>query len=356
VYSRLTRVRKLGMRHRGSLFVTCAKGVEPYLQNELVTLGFHTNQLTNGLRGVTINSIPPESLMPCIFRVNFLSRLATRVLLPIHEFKIFSGKDDLYKRTKEISWTQFIPPNATFAISSRVDASLNEFKSPLYAVQVCKDGIVDRYRMDLGGNRRPNVDTHNPDVHIRLRMIGNDAQIFVDTSLEPLHRRGYRKTSVEAPVQETLAAFVLRLACEESGYQFRGSALCDPCCGSGTFLAEAAMIATNTPPDFRKVKLASTKFAPKLVVTNPPYGKRLDFDTNLKSLYRRLGDFMKNECARPADGWVLTGDTKLSKEVGLKPKTSHILNNGGIESRLLHFDIYSKKKEPNNNIETQNIE
>jgi putative N6-adenine-specific DNA methylase len=252
------------------------------------------------------------------------------------------------------------------------------------------------------GKRRPTIDIKNPDIQLNLYINGTLAIISFDTSGKPLHKRGYRQESVQAPVQESLAAALLAMA----GYQGT-EILCDPCCGSGTFLIEAALMATQTAPgylrqqwgfmhladfsqqrwlkvkaeaDAKRLPLAPKRIfgmdvnssvvrscqanlraagfhqaieflpgdfrdykpsvSPSFIMANPPHGRRLDDAETLQPLYRALGDFMKQNCAAPAKGFVFTGNLKLAKEVGLAPKHRYVIDNGGIDSRLLVFDLY----------------
>jgi putative N6-adenine-specific DNA methylase len=313
------------------------------------------------------------------------------------QFKCFDQRS-LYKGASEIDWTAFIRRNQTFAIDANVHH--RELRNSLFAAQVVKDVICDQMRQKIGS--RPSVDVQNPDVQINLFIQNNRATISFDTSGAPLHKRGYRQESVEAPIQETLAAAILRLA------HYQGDAiLWDPCCGSGTLLIEAALIATGTCPGYlrkqwgfmhhpqydqiewlkvrnqldskrrplmaerlfgidlnknavraSKINLKAAGFhnevsiinadfkeyepspAPTLVVTNPPHGKRLEEVDGLRPLYRALGDFMKRKCVKPSLGYIFTGNLELAKEVGLAAKRRYPLNNGGVDSRLLEFEIY----------------
>ena len=135
----------------------------------------------------------------------------------------------------------FFKEGATFAIDANVNN--RELRNSLFAAQVVKDAICDQMRQRTG--RRPSVQVQNPDVQINLFIQQQNGVISFDTSGEPLHKRGYRQESVEAPIQESLAAAILRLA-----RYTKDQILLDPCCGSGTFLIEAALMATNTPPGY----------------------------------------------------------------------------------------------------------
>lgn len=374
-----------------SLFVTCATALEPLLAEELKNLG--VGSVFPGFRGVSIEGCEWNT----IYKINYGSRLASRVLLPLSRFKCFD-QASLYRGASQIDWSLYIKNNATIAIDANVHSP--KIRNSLFAAQVMKDAICDQLRQRVG--YRPSVNVQDPDVQLNLYIQNNLAVISFDTSGSPLHKRGYRQEGGEAPVQETLAAAILALA----GYN-RDEILLDPCCGSGTFLIEAALIATRTPPGYLrrkwgfmhhpaydqiewlkvrneldalrlplspkhlfgidigretvrvcKVNLKAAGFqsgvevsqcdfrdyvppvTPTLIIANPPYGRRLEDEERLVPLYRALGDFLKNHCAKPGQGFILTGNLELAKEVGLATTKRHILNNGGIESRLLEYKIY----------------
>lgn len=377
------------------IFVTCGQGLEPLLMEELTSLGF--KDLKAGFRGVTV----PLGSFSDIYRINYCSRLASRVLLPLMLFSC-GGADDLYESTSKVSWTQFIKPGKTFAIDANV--SHPNLRNSLYAAQVVKDAICDQYREKTG--KRPTVELKNPDVQLNLFIRDSLAVLSFDTSGVPLHKRGYRQESVDAPVQESLAAAFLHIA----GYRGEeGEVLCDPCCGSGTILIEAALIASRTQPGYLrrqwgfmehplysseewlkikkemdqqrrplpknqffgcdigagnvrvcKINLRAAGFqqdveitqndfreytpsiAPTIVMTNPPHGKRLDDGGwgYLQPLYRALGDFLKQKTSKPSRGFIFTTNQELAKEVGLSSKQRHVIMSGGEEGRLLEFDVY----------------
>eukprot|EP01112_Ceratiomyxa_fruticulosa_P012286 TRINITY_DN3394_c0_g2_i1.p1 TRINITY_DN3394_c0_g2~~TRINITY_DN3394_c0_g2_i1.p1 ORF type:complete len:422 (-),score=93.76 TRINITY_DN3394_c0_g2_i1:113-1378(-) len=233
------------------LFVTCSTGIEKLLCNELNSLGFQV--LSTAKRGVIIQG--SDNLFSDVFRVNYLSRLATRVLLPLKEFNRIKGNDDLYQGIRGMDWKRFFPnQSVTFSIDSNIHH--NAFNNSQYVSQLIKDGIVDNLR-DKTGNR-PNVDTKNPNFLLNLFLTENQSTIYFDTSTEPLFKRGYRSSTGEAPLHENLAAAMLHFSnwhesCKNvlSRNSSRSrEVLYDPCCGSATLLIEAALMATNTPPSF----------------------------------------------------------------------------------------------------------
>jgi putative N6-adenine-specific DNA methylase len=261
-----------------------------------------------------------------------------------------------------------------------------------------KDAIVDRIRETCGS--RPNVDTASPDVRINVHLHKNICTVSLDSSGDPLDRRGYRLERNEAPLRETLAAAVVALTGWDGSIP-----LADPMCGSGTIPIEAALRAGRVAPglqrpfgfqrwldydaglwerllqeadsgirtlpvglvtgcdqDSRAVKLAVRNaakagfegqvlffqaaldaFQPEgdtgVVIINPPYGKRLGEEESLKELYCQIGDIMKKRC-RGWTGYVLTGNLELAKYIGLKASRRFVLFNGAIECRLLRFELY----------------
>lgn len=374
------------------IFVSCSQGLEPILLQEMQKLGFQ--DVREGFRGVHVE----VGQISDIYRINYCSRIGGRVLLPLTDFVCYDQKA-LYKGASKIDWASYIAPEKTIAIDSNVNHK--HLRNSLFAAQVVKDAICDQIREKRG--TRPSVDVKNPDVQLNLFIHQDRAIISIDTSGAPLHKRGYRQETVEAPIQETLAAAILMLA------EYKGDEiLYDPCCGSGTFLIEAALMASHTAPGYlrkfwgfmnlpefshkewlkvknaedakrislphgriygsdlgrnvvriAKVNLRAAGFLPvvevkqgdfrdiepapppTLIVANPPYGKRLsDEEEYLVSLYRSLGDFMKRKSAKPAKGYIFTGNLELSKEIGLAPKRRYVMSNSGIESRLLAFDLY----------------
>lgn len=375
-----------------TLFVTCASSLENILADELQDMGYSAVQI--GYRGVSVDVAGLED----VYRINYLSRIGERVLFPLKRFGC-RDKDHLYKEASKICWTDFLNERQTFAIDANVQHP--SFRNSLYAAQVVKDAICDQFREKVGV--RPNVDTYNPDVQINLYMQSRSGTLSLDTSGTPLHKRGYRMEGGEAPMRETLAAASLKLA------KFKGDQeiFCDPCCGSGTLLIEAALMASRTPPGFlrknwgfmhlpefsqvewlkvknncdaEKLPLDKGRFfgvdrsreavrickanlracglhntvdvfaedfreftppvPPNFLMANPPYGKRIEDLDSLKLLYRSLGDFMKQKMAKSSRGFIFTGSLELSKEVGLAATRRYVLDNGGVESRLLEFDIY----------------
>ena len=364
-----------------SIFISCADQLEPLLQEELKALGI--TELRLGYRGV----YAPNTLEN-IFKVNYLSRLATRVLLPLAQFSC-PDTETLYREAKKIPWLDYLDESKTFAI----DANINhpQIRHSLYGAQLVKDALCDVIREKKGA--RPSVDVKNPDVQLNVFIHNKRATISLDTSGAPLYKRGWKEASGEAGLPETLAAAILTKA----NYSER-EILCDPFCGAGTFLIEAAMMATRTPagffrskwgfvhlPDFKethwqefkahsdaqripmesqkiigadsdaasvrlcKENLRKTQFekevllihtpvakfspprSPTLVVTDPPFGKRLHAPPQI---YQDFGQFLKNKCPIAPWSYLLTSSYHFVKATGCSVLSEWQLKHGGLNVAL----------------------
>lgn len=224
------------------LFLPCLRGLEPLLLQEITALGISAKQ---SYCGVYVEQMDLKTILT----LNYCCRFASRVLLPLGRFKVYD-QDSLHKRTKALLWENYFKrEQMTLAVDANVQHP--KFRNSLFAAQVVKDAVCDRLR-DLHG-WRPSVDTKEPDIQLNLFIDQGWATVSVDTSGQPLFKRGWREASVQAPLQETLGAALLRFA----GYTGEET-LCDPCCGSGTILVEAAMMATKTPPGYYRRKWGFT--------------------------------------------------------------------------------------------------
>ena len=359
-----------------NLFVTCPGSTELLLLEELSEMGIEGRK---SLRGVFV----PKTLEN-IYTINYSSRLATRVLLPLTTFKCRT-QEDIYHFAKQINWSLYIQGGKTFAIDSNV--SHPTIRNSLFAALLVKDAICDQFREKT--NSRPNIDVKNPDVQLNLFINNQQAVLSLDTSGDPLFKRGYRKATGPAPLQESLAAAILR--------QVKYTAsdiLIDPFCGSGTFLIEAALIATHTPPGFfrkkwgftnlpdfcpdtwnsiktasdnkrvpltpdtifgydkdktalqaalqnirvtqfpitcelSEVQRLSPKKLPTLLIGNPPYGKRLETSPEP---YKAFGQLLK-ACPK-ARAAILAPDETLIKATSLPFKKACSFYNGGLDVGL----------------------
>ena len=330
-----------------------------------------------------------------LYRINYLTRLLSRCLAPLISFACHDT-DTLYRKAKQIAWEDFFATGNTFAVSGNVsDSAISHSK---YAALRLKDAIADHFREKTG--RRPDVSVRNPDVLLNLHIRKDTAVISLDTSGGALHRRGYREETVSAPMQETVAAAIIRFS------EWDGSVpLYDPLCGSGTLLCEALMRYSHIPagvfrnrfgfeclPDFDgavwkqvkkeadghirelpkgliagsdvsaeavsaartnlmglhygnavSVERADFRKLPPLeahvIVTNPPYGIRMGRDENLDMFYENLGDFLKQKCKGSA-AFVYFGERKYIKKIGLKTSWKKPIKAGGLDSRLVKYEIY----------------
>ncbi len=376
----------------GRYFAPVAGKMEEMLGEELMELG--ATKVHIGYRGVSFFGDKKT-----LYRVNYQSRLATRVVAPIHTFKCKTA-DVLLNTTKQIDWEQFMNLDQTFAITASVSETPG-FTNSLFAAQCMKDGIADFFNDKY--DRRPSVDLKNPDLRLNLHIRENRAVISIDTSGNALHKRGYRKSSVFAPMQETLAAAIIKC----SGWTGE-TKLWDFMCGSGTLITEALMAYCNIPaqylrkkfgfenlPDFdqelwKEVRTEATQemrplpegliqgsdmsedavesargnldllpyseaielkctafqdadnYENQTIVCNPPYGIRLGERDEAVELYKDVGDYLKQKC----DGttaYIYTGDPTLSKSFRLKPSKRFPLVNGQLQGVLLEIKSFKVK-------------
>jgi putative N6-adenine-specific DNA methylase len=368
--------------------------MEELCEQELIELGAVNTKIA--YRGVYFEADPLT-----IYKINYTSRLLSRVLAPLITFYC-DNQNVLIKTAETIAWEELFPIDKTFAISASVSNS--KITNSLYASLCLKDGIVDYFRAKFG--KRPNVDTGNPDIRFNLHIEKDRAVISLDTSGESLHKRGYRLLAGEAPMQETLAAAIIKIS------KWDGERpLLDCMCGSGTIAAEALMHYCRIPaqklrknfgffnlPEFDQriwenlketcdkeirplpkgiiygsdrsseaIKVAQanlsrlpfydtlelscrsfqqiTQFENGTLITNPPYGIRLGKITEVQELYKELGDFIKQKC-KGTSAFIYTGEPSLRKHIGLKTTRRIPLANGKLEGVLLQIDSYegSKKK------------
>ena len=330
-----------------------------------------------------------------LYRINYLTRLLSRCLAPLSVFACDSA-DALYQKAKQIAWEDFFAEGTTFAVSANVSNSTITHSK--YAALRLKDAVVDYLRGKTG--ERPDVSVRNPDVLLNLYIRNNQAVISLDTSGGALHRRGYREETVTAPMQETVAAAVIRFS------EWDGTVpLYDPLCGSGTLLLEALMRYSNIPagvfrsrfgfeklPDYDdtvwqqikktatenirelpkgliagsdvsaeavratrinlmglhygnrvNVKRADFRELPTLengvIVTNPPYGIRMGDHGDLETFFKALGDFLKQKC-KGSTAFVYFGDRQYIKKIGLRASWKKPIKAGGLDGRLVKYELY----------------
>jgi putative N6-adenine-specific DNA methylase len=376
-------------------FAPCPRGLEGVLAAELTALGCAGIVPTDG--GVAF-----DGELAIVYRVNLESRIASRVLWRVAAGS-YRDENDVYALVHAVDWKRLFLPTRTLRVD--VAATRSPLQSLEFATLRVKDAVCDRLRDDL--NVRPSIDKRAPDVRVHAYLTDRDATIYVDTSGEPLFKRGYRRDAEEAPLRENLAAGLLALA----GWT-PDLTLLDPMCGSGTIAAEAALIAANRAPglartfgfqkllwfdgpawqrikqtardriraappvptifasdiapgataktqsnlngaqvgDFVQVEvadlLARTAPAPGgILLANPPYGVRLADQEKMAAFYPLLGDALKQQFA----GWTayfFTGDLRLPKLIHLKVAKKTPLFNGAIECRLFAFPLVSGRHDP----------
>lgn len=225
-------------------FVSAAKGTEPALRDELRELGLRAVRADRG--GVHVDGSWSDGPRICLH-----SRIASRVLTPL---STFDAPDEraFYDGVRDVSLDHVLTPKQTLVVSAACRSSrLNHTE---YLCQLTKDAVVDRIRDRRGA--RPSVDKRDADVRLFVHLVKDVATLYLDLAGEPLHRRGFRAAGAEAPLRETLAAAVLRY----SGWD-RSSSLCDPACGSGTLLIEAAMWARRIAPGLGRPKFGFERWA-----------------------------------------------------------------------------------------------
>ncbi len=379
----------------GQTFQMLAKtfeGLEDILAEELVTLG--AQNVVPHKRAVTF-----EGDNHVMYKANYASRLALRILKPIHSFKA-SDEDSLYKGAGEIEWWKIFNIHQTFSIDAVVN-NAPMFRNSMFASLRVKDAIADQFRNKYG--ERPSVAKDNPDFRISVHIQGHDATISMDSTGESLHRRGYRALEHIAPLNEVLAAALVKF----SGWDMNSN-LVDPMCGSGTILIEAGMQMLNIPPGyFRKhyafqswkdfdnslwgdvresfrtksvrpsfklrgvdIKARSVEqareniraaglqrfitieqadfrdFIPPdgggYIITNPPYGERISVE-DIEKLYKDFGDKMKKDFAGYT-AWVISSGTEALKAIELHVSKKHTLFNGALECKFQKYELYEGTK------------
>lgn len=364
-------------------------GLEPVLAQELTQMGANNVQI--GRRMVSFTG--DKEMM---YRANFQLHTAIRILKPISHFKARSA-EDVYEAVKKIDWSKYILDGKTFSVDSVVYSE--EFRNSRFVTYKVKDAIVDQFREATGS--RPNISVSNPDIRLHIHIADEDATLCLDSSGESLHRRGYRQESVEAPLNEVLAAGMILMTGWKGDCDF-----IDPMCGSGTLLIEAALIARNINPGvFRKefafekwpdfdqdlfdaiynddtqerefahhiygydvdmkavntarlnvraagltkditVEQADFKDFTKpenksIIVTNPPYGERIS-TPNLLATYKMIGERFKHQFMGN-DAWVLSYREECFDQIGLKPSIKIPVFNGSLECEFRKYTIFDGK-------------
>lgn len=365
-------------------------GLEEVLADEVRELGYVVTAQLN-------RAVQTEGKWEDVYFLNLHLRCAISVLVQVANFTI-REEDDLYKKALRVNWPGFFDVSRTIAVRGAVFSDF--FKHSQFPFLVVKDAIADKFRNEVG--ERPDVNLKTPQVVIDLYINKNQVTLSLNTSGMPLFQRGYRQSAGEAPLNEVVAAGLIRL----SGWDKR-SPFIDPFCGSGTLLIEAALMAADIPAlcerqhfafknfkDFdaevwEKIQSAAQKRITGLpcvikgsdiseemvlktrrnlrglpigrfvettvcsfdevkateqkgvVLTNPPYGERLQ--ANIEELYAGIGSWMKHEMAG-FTCWIISSSEQGFKSIGLKPDRKLRLFNGDIECSFRKFSVYEGSK------------
>ena len=368
-------------------------GLEEVLAAEIKKLGGREVEIKNR----AVNCVGDLGFL---YKINYSARTAVKILVPIYEFKAYN-EQKFYEKLYRLDWSQFLTPHQTFAIDSTVHSE--RFTHSQFMTLKMKDAIVDYFQDKLG--IRPNIDVKKPDIKFHLHIDRDLVTIALDSSGDPLFKRGYRKEQGQAPINEVLASGMLQIA----GWDGKGNFL-DPMCGSGTLLIEAAMIAMDLPAQifrkkfafqnwnnydeelFKKIKEFRIKrikefegkiigydidlrmlnaarinieaaeleeviqvkkqnffdskkeLFPLLMVFNPPYDERIAIQQ--EDFYKKIGDTFKNHYPNTL-AWLISSDLEAVKKIGLRPSRKVKLYNGKLETRFLQYEMYEGTKKQN---------
>ncbi len=370
------------------------QGLENVLADELENIG--AQRILPLYRGVSF-----EGDLKTMYRANLELRTALRILVPIASYRV-RRPEHLYRDIQRINWELYMDVDQTFAIDATVKSDY--FTHSLYVSLKCKDAIADQFRLKHG--RRPNVELSKPDLRVHIYIHDDYCDVLLDSSAESLHRRGFDRDTMEAPINEALAAGMVLL----TGWKGEKD-LIDPMCGSGTLLIEAAMIARNIPPLYKRKyfgflfwknynaelweevqreamariiptsdtkckiigydkNMQATRYAqrntnvagvhkdvtiermsfeaqeaplnPSILITNPPYDERIEIE-DTNAFYEMIGDTLKKKFTG-CEAWIITGNLEAVKSIGLRTSRRMDLNNGGIACKYLRFDLYQGSK------------
>ncbi len=365
-------------------------GLETILAEELKKLGGRNVEIKT-------RAVNCEGDLGFLYKVNYSARTALKILVPIYEFKAFN-EQKFYEKLTRFNWDDYMKINQTFSIDATVHSE--RFTHSQFMTLKMKDAIVDFFNRKY--QKRPTIDTRNPEIKFSLHIDRDMVTISMDSSGDPLYKRGYKRQQGEAPINEVLASGMLQIA----GWDGKGNFL-DPMCGSGTILIEAAMIAMNLPAQifrksfgfqnwknydeelFQKIKefrinrikeftgkivgydidnkmlniaretieiaemeevievkkqdfFESKKdLFPLLIVFNPPYDERITI--RYEDFYKKIGDTFKQGYPNTL-AWMISSDLEAVKKVGLRPSRKVKLYNGKLETRFLQYEMYEGTK------------
>ena len=378
---------------KNRIFITCPKGIQPYLATEVQALGFPVT-------AESVSGVETEGTLAETMRLNLFLRTGHRVLYLLSFFSA-ATPGELYSETVKFPWEDYIYENGYISVTSTVDTPA--ITDSRFANLKCKDAIADRFMQKFG--RRPDSGPERDRVVVHLHWKDKECSLFIDTSGEPLSKRGYRKIPLKAPLQETLASSIVMA----TGWHDDGHFI-NPMCGSGTLAIEAALIGLKKAPGILRnnfcfmhlrgfdqalweelrseasllckktlenriiatdassqavdaarknamtagvehlIEFSASGFADTpvpegggVVLLNPEYGERMGQMDKLAETYTGIGDFFKQKC-KGYTGYVFTGNPDLAKKIGLRSKRKVQFFNSNIECRLLEYELYEGTK------------
>lgn len=367
-------------------------GLEEVLADELREIG--ATDVEPIKRGVAF-----KGDVKTLFKANYLCRTALRILKPVGVF-VAKDQDELYNKVRKIDWTGVFNLDQTFVVNANLFHS--ELTHSHYVALRAKDAIVDQFREKTG--KRPWVGKEKADIVVDVHISHNKCTLSLDSSGESLHRRGYRIAADKAPLNEVLAAGMVKLTGWKGDKDFY-----DPMCGSGTIPIEAAFLAMNIPAGYYRQEFAFMNWAdfdkglwesvkeeadmqmgeldcriiasdrsekainiakrnlkntglhkdieinkryfdsinPEvkkgILVFNPPYGKRLEERGEIVDLYKGIGDVLKQNFSG-FEAWIISSNFDAAKFIGLRPSARIPLYNGPIETKFIKFELYEGSK------------
>lgn len=379
--------------------VTTFFGLEEILADELRRLGGKDIEIFK--RGVSV-----VGDLGFLYKANLCLHTALKVIIPIGKFTA-NTEQELYDGIKAVEWERFISNSDTLMMEAVTNSEI--FTHSLYVAQKVKDGIVDRFRDKTG--IRPDVDLIHPSFRLYIHIFKNEVSLHLDSSGEPLYKRGYRSDINEAPMKEVLAAGLVKLSGWEKHLQ-----LVDGMCGAGTIAIEAALWANNIPPGYYRNEFAFMRwhnFDEKLydtiyesaisrikndpvdiianeldkitykkaitntknakvddsvkcldqdffdlmptrgggvVILNPPYGERIPVP-EIEKMYKEIGNKLKKDY-KGYNAWIITSSPEAVKSIGLRPSRRIHIFNGSLECRFLKFELYDGSKKASKNPDT----
>lgn len=378
---------------RRTILISTSPYITTYVKQEVTALGFTVT--AEGFTTVETAGTFEDTIL-----LNIHLRTANHVYFLIEKF-LAASMDELYRKISAIEWEKILPSDGYFSVHNVSDHE--EAGNTMFLNLRVKDAIADRFMKELG--KRPDSGSGKERAVIFIFWKDNEAYLYLDTSGEPLTKHGYRKISMKAPLQESLAAAMIMATKWNTESSF-----INPMCGSGTLAIEAALMASRkapglirsnfgfmhvcgyVPATYDAIILAATEKVLPLtgckiiasdknvdaleaaksnaqlagvqqliqfiksdfentpvpeesgvVMFNPPYGERLGESTQLEMLYAQIGDFLKKSC-RGYWGYIFTANPELAKKIGLKTKRKIDFYNGQLKCKLLEFELYEGTK------------